>query len=379
MPIFIDRRKDRCPTCWNRAKLTGLIDEAAKKRIKCHFVSSREDVLAYEDELTGEPSSLVLFLASNEEPSNLLKEYEGLPLSPIVFAHHIHNMLQDEFSYVMSDLAGAMREAVGLLKAHGCRRLALFAVDFNSNHDQCRVESFKRIYGTDDPLIFDIGTGLVNCISELLACRESIDGLICNNDFCALALMRVLYEIDPDWNAKLLILGFSDTTLASLHKPALTSSSLNYEVSGRAVVNLHRKLAKNEGMAHLHYIMKSSLLQRDTTAATAPSGICFAALPSPSTAEILHMLDTRRHFMALENLLNYSDKITLKLMLGLMEGKTVDALSKALFFSKDGLLYHLRKLKNAFGMESAKEIGAFLCTWIDHDTFERYINQFDAL
>ena len=61
MPIFIDRRMDQSPTCWNRAKLTGLVEEAAKKRIKCYFVCSREDVLTYEDELRREPSSLVLF------------------------------------------------------------------------------------------------------------------------------------------------------------------------------------------------------------------------------------------------------------------------------------------------------------------------------
>ena len=375
MPIFIDRRKDQCPTCWSRAKLTGLVDEAAKRRIKCHFVCSRADVLAHEDEFLHEPSSVVLFIDSDEEPSNLLKEYDGLPVFQIVFAHHIHNMLKDEFSYVMSDLAGAMREAVELLEKRGCRRLALFAVNFKSNHDICRVESFKRICNTENPLIFDLDRGLVNCIHELLSCRESIDGLICINDFCALPLMHVLDRLDADWNSKMLILGFSDTTLAALHKPALTSSSLNYGDSGRAVVNLHRKLAKKEGIAHLHYIMESNLLQRDTTRASAPNGICFADLSPMPIAEISQMIDTRKYFMALENLLNYADKVTLGLMLGLMEEKTLDSLSKELYISKDGLLYHLRKLKSVFNLGSAKEIGAFLRLWIDRDAFARYISE----
>ena len=379
MPIFIDRRMDQYPTCWNRAKLTGLVEEAAKRRIKCYFVGSREDVLTYADELQREPSSLVLFLASNEEPSNLLSEYVGLPLSPIVFAHHILNMLEDEFSYVMSDLAGAMREAVGLLKARGCRHPALFAVDFKSNHDICRVESFKRIYGTEEPLVFDLGNGLVDCISELVSCRDRIDGLICINDFCALPLMRVLDRLDPDWNAKMLMLGFSDTTLAALHKPALTSVSLNYEDGGRAVVRLHRMLAKHEDMAHLHFIMKSSLLLRDTTEAAFPPGMRFSEMTPVSDAEIFRLICTRKHFMMLENLLNYADTVTLRLMLGLMDGKTADSISKELFISKDGLLYHLRKLKSAFGMENAKEIAAFLCTWINRDALESYIHQLDTL
>ena len=228
-------------------------------------------------------------------------------------------------------------------------------------------------------MVFDLGNGLVDCISKLISCRDRLDGLICINDFCALPLMRVLDRLDPDWNTKMLMLGLSDTTLAALHKPALTSVSLNYEDGGRAVVRLHRMLAKHEDMAHLHFIMKSSLLLRDTTDATMPLGMRFSEMPLLSDAEIFRLIYTRKHFMTLENLLNYADTVTLRLMLGLMDGKTVDSLSKELFISKDGLLYHLRKLKGAFEMESAKAIAAFLCTWIDRDALESYIHQFNTL
>ena len=191
--------------------------------------------------------------------------------------------------------------------------------------------------------------------------------------------MRVLDRRKPGSNPNMLMLGLSDTTLAALHKPALTSVSLNYEDGGRAVVRLHRMLAKHEDMAHLHFIMKSSLLLRDTTDATMPLGMRFSEMPLLSDAEIFRLIYTRKHFMTLENLLNYADTVTLRLMLGLMDGKTVDSISKELFFSKDGLLYHLRKLKSAFEMESAKEIAAFLCTWINRDALECYIHQLDAL
>ena len=156
-------------------------------------------------------------------------------------------------------------------------------------------------------MVFDLGNGLVDCISELVSCRDRIDGLICINDFCALPLMRVLDRLDPDWNAKMLMLGFSDTTLAALHKPALTSVSLNYEDGGRAVVRLHRMLAKHEDMAHLHFIMKSSLLLRDTTEAAFPPGMRFSEMTPVSDAEIFRLICTRKHFMMLENLLNYAD------------------------------------------------------------------------
>ena len=98
-----------------------------------------------------------------------------------------------------------------------------------------------------------------------------------------------------------------------------------------------------------------------------------------SDTEIFRLICTRKHFMMLENLLNYADTVTLRLMLGLMDGKTADSISKELFISKDGLLYHLRKLKSAFGMENAKEIAAFLCTWINRDALESYIHQLDTL
>ena len=60
-------------------------------------------------------------------------------------------------------------------------------------------------------------------------------------------------------------------------------------------------------------------------------------------------------------------------MHGLLSGRSLESIAKELFFSRDGLLYHLRKLKRTFGFESTQELVAFLHRWLDADKLKDYI------
>ena len=372
MPIFIDLRKDRSATCWRRLKMAGVTEEAAKRRIKCFFVHSREELLTLAAAYT-EPSSLVLLLASNKEIREAKAEYADIPMPIIVFAHHIYDPLADEFSYVMSDLSGSMRRAMAHLEAQGATRPALFAVNYHSNHDYCRVQTFKRITGIEDPLVFDLSQGVTVCVRKLLACKEPIDALLCTNDFCALRLMHVLDMLDMDWNRKMLMLGFTDSNLSALHAPALTSTSLNYFAAGQEVVSLHRRLAKNTEVAHLHTVMESKLQKRESTAAFHPCGIRFSELAPLNDAALADSLRLSDRAMVLENLLGEADDTTLRLLLGLLREQSTERIAAELFFSKDNVLYHLRKIRHALHTESTKELCALLRRWVDADALEAYI------
>ncbi len=372
MPIFIDSRKDRSATCWRRLKMAGITEEAAKRRIKCFSVRSREELLTLAAAYT-EPSSLVLLLASNKEICEAREEYADISMPIIVFAHHIYDPLVDEFSYVMSDLSGAMRRAVTHLQEQGATRPALFAVNYHSNHDYCRVETFKRIFGIERPLVFDLSQGETACVRKLLACTEPIDGLLCTNDFCALRLMHVLDALDADWSSKMLMLGFTDSNLSALHRPSLTSTSLNYFAGGQEVVSLHRRLTKNANIAHLHTVMESRLQKRDSTAAVNPCGIRFSDLPKMMEAALADALCKSDHLMRLENLLGEADHTTLRLLLGLLREQSVEHMAEELFFSKDNVLYHLRKIKHALHTDSTKALAAMLRRWVDADALEAYM------
>ena len=128
MPIFISCSKALARACWGREKIGSVAAEAAKKRIKCYFVSSRAELIAHEAAYLAEPSSLVIIPGSERELLDSRAEFARLPLHVIVFAHHYHDMFESEFSYVMSDLSDAMQCAIRHLQSRKCTSPALFAV-----------------------------------------------------------------------------------------------------------------------------------------------------------------------------------------------------------------------------------------------------------
>ena len=370
MPIFISCSKALARACWGREKLGSIAAEATKKRIKCYFVCSREDVLTYEDELRREPSSLVLFFDSNEDPSSLLSEFAGLPLHVIVFAHHFHDMFESEFSYVMSDLSDAMQCAIRHLQSRKCTSPALFAVGRQSYHDRCREETFRRFSGTETPRVFHSAGRLQDTTKALLQTHEPIDALLCVNDLFALALMPLLSALDPEWNRKMLLLGFSDTIVGALHRPSLTSLTLGYAAGGREVVHIHRSIPKNEQLACMHAVMKSVLVARDTTEADAPCGICFADYPKLSDNQLTALLGSYNDLMHLENLLHTCDSIDYRLIAALLEGSSQGEAAEQLFLTTDSIKYRVRKMRRLLGCESSQALTTFLRTWIDKTHLE---------
>lgn len=371
MPIFISCSKALARACWGREKLGSIAAEAAKKRIKCYFVASRAELAAHEAAYLAEPSSLVIIPGSEQELLDCRAEFAGLPLHVIVFAHHFHDMFESEFSYVMSDLSDAMQCAIRHLQSKQCTSPALFAVAKQSYHDSCREETFRRFSGTETPRVFHFSGKLLDTTKALLQTREPIDALLCVNDLFALALMPLLSALDPAWNRKMLLLGFSDTIVGALRRPSLTSLTLGYAAGGREVVHIHRAIQKNEQLACMHAVMKSVLVARDTTASDAPCGICFAEYPKLSDGQLAALLGSYNDLMHLENLLHTCDSIDYRIIVALLEGVSQSETAEQLFLTTDSIKYRVRKMRRLLGCESTQALTAFLRTWIDKANLQK--------
>ena len=370
MPIFVSCPKALLHACWGQEKLGSIFDEAAKKRIKCYYVSSRAELLAYESAYLAEPSSLVIIPGNEQELLQCRAEFADLPLHIILFAHHDHDILESEFSYVMSDFSDAMQRAVKHLRGRGCEHLALFSVNPRSYHDCCREKTFRRFSGMETPLVFSLRENRLDNVKQLLAMREPIDALLCVNDVTALSLMPLFCALDADWNRKMLLLGFSDTVLGALHRPSLTSFSLGFAEGGAEVVHIHRAVQKNPQLACMHAIMKTTLFVRDTTAAEAPRGICFADYPRLPDAQIDALYASGKKLMCLENLLRSCDRTDYRLMLALMDGMSQGEMAEHLYLTVDSIKYRVRKLKRMLGISTVRELATFLCKWLDRDRMQ---------
>ena len=374
MPIFINRDFYKFSPLFGKVKMSGILDEALKKRIKCIPVTSKSDLLCKATSYD-EPSSLVLFISSYNELEETKKEYDGISMPIIIFSHIIYDTFSTDFSYIMSDVAGAMRQAVTHLNEQGASRLALFSVNYESNYDRCRADTFTHVTKNESPIIFTRTAGFKDCVKKLLSYEGKIDGLLCTNDFEAMRLMRVLSALDKDWNSKMLILGFTDTTLSALHPRSLTSTSLNYFAGGKEVVSLHLHLANNPEISHSQTIMKSKLEKRTSTSVKNPCGFCFADRTPPSDEELDKLLLFSDRFMTLESIISESSDTILKLLLYVLEDKTINKMADELYFSRDNVLYHLRRIRKLLNVNSTKELRELLSRWIDANAFRDYIEK----
>lgn len=367
MAIFVYSDVKFSQSCWRIAKFEGISEEAAKRRIKCFAVTSRADLLRYEEIYKNEFSTLVLIPGTNSQLPAFRKMFAGLPLRTIVFSHHIEDIPGGDYSYVMSDYNTVMEDMLALLRRRGATRIALFGVSRASNHDTCREQAFRRF--CPEGRVFYLPDTVSahrtkDAVRELLACDEAIDAIICCNDFLALSLSAVLDVLDKSWNQKLLLASFSDLLIGRVHAPALTSASLSERICGKEVVRLHRALMRDPQIAALHALMRADIAVRQTTAQNDPCGIRFADAVLPDET-LDRALAPRVKLMRLELFLKTCDVLDLQLLCGIIEGTPQRQLADRLYLSRDSIKYRLRKIRTHFDFASAEELRAFLAFWID--------------
>ncbi len=372
MPIFLCYDPYKRSTSWTQEKHQSMVNEFAKRRIKYLSVSSPEELESYRNEFEAEHSSIVFFPASENERQYLFDRYGSFPLHKIIFSHHDVGAAARNFSSVMSDFYGDMEHAISHLRERGCKRIALFNANPSSYHDRLRIETYKHFIG-EDALVFTTQNKIYPSITALLQCHETIDAIICINDFVAFCLILFLDHLDAEWQKKIALLSFSNSILSGLCSPSLTSISLNYIDGGKEVATIHKAVEKNPKMAYMHVVMKSTLYARETSAVQSPAGICFAAHAPYDMEQIKAIIAPQRKNAQLEKLLRISDETDLAVLHGLILENSLSDIANRLYLTRDTIKYRVRKFKDMLQCESAKELSAFLRLWIDPKKLEEMI------
>ena len=374
MPVFLCYDPFMSQNPWESEKRKSMLEEFSKRRIEYFFISSPSELKAYLKKYENEASSIVFFPKNGKQRQYLFERYSEFNLHKIIFAHHNVNISSTNFSSVISDFYGDMELAISHLKEKGCKRIALFHANPGAYHDRPRIDSYKQIID-HEPLIFTTPNRMYPALSMLFECKERIDALICINDYVAFSLILILDKIDKNWREKLLILSFSNTLLSSIHTPSLSSISLNYSEGGREISTIHKAIEKNNRMAFMHIIMKSSLAKRETTEKEHPSGMVFSDYPMSSLEKFYSIVAPQAKCMALEKMLASCNDIDFKIIHQLLLSKSINEISSALYLSRESTKYHIRKYKKALKFEHTADLSAWLKIWIDPYKLEKKIIQ----
>jgi len=374
LPIFLCYDSLERQTQWSLDKYNGMTREFAKRRIKYYNVYSPDELKEYLEKCGEEKSSIVFFPTNESKRKYFFDRYGEFDIHKILFSCYDGNIAANSFSSVVSDFYGDMKLAISHLREKGCKKIALFNASAAGYHDKLRIDTYSSLV-YHDPLIFYAEDNIYTVYSKLLACSETIDAIICTNDFSAFWLMLVLDKTDKDWNKKILLLSFSDTVLSSLCTPSLSSISLNYLSGGREIATIHNLVKKHGNIAYMHVVMKSHLSARDTTKEQCPKGMVFSERRKFSREEIAAMTAPRKICMPLEKLLALCDVTDLKILHGLILSKTARQMGTELYLSYDTVKYRIKKYKDALGINSSAELSLWLGLWIDPANLERLISK----
>ena len=377
MPIFLCYDSIKQRTAYGMEKYNGMSNEFTKRRIKFFSVYSPEELRAHLKEYKDENSSIVFFPNTEAQRDFYFERYSEFNINKIVFSNHNVQTATSNYSSVTSDFRGDMELALSHLKEKGCKKIALFNIDAIGNHDKTRVETYKRfIY--HEPLIFYAAERLSQVLFQLFECKECIDAIICNNDYTAFHLMRVLNALDENWTEKVLVLSFSNTVLASISTPSLSSISLNYPSAGEKIAAIHTFINKNDQVAYMHLVMKNYLFARESTKFNNPAGIVFSEQKKFSEEEFAELFSSHSKCMPLEKILLSCNITGLKIIHSLMLSKSITEISNSLYLSNESIKYHIKKYKDSLGFKKTAELSSFFREWIDPDKLKDVIIKNDS-
>ncbi len=372
MPVFLCYEAKNLENPWYVERYRSMTKEFTKHHIKYFSVFSPEELRAHLNNYGKEPSSIVFFPKNENERKFFFERYGEFNIHKIIFSHHDASPQYSNFSSVMSDFPCDMELAISHLKEQGCKKIALFNASPNVYHDKLRIDTYKQLI-YHEPLVFLSDKTVYPVLSRLLSCNERIDALLCTNDYSAFCLMLVLDKIDKNWNKKVLLLSFSNTILASLCSPSISSLSLNYANGSKEIATIHKLINKRNNVSHVHFIMRSKLFKRESTKKFNPEGIVFSKLPSFSEEELIEITAPRKKCMSLESLLATCDKTDLKILRELILSKKIDEIGKDLYLSYETVKYRIKKFKSVLGFDTTAELSSWLRIWVNLYNLEEII------
>lgn len=115
-----------------------------------------------------------------------------------------------------------------------------------------------------EKLFFDVEDNLEEKVEELVACSEKPTAIICQWDFTAMKLMKLLYEKGYKIPQDISVIGSGNSEASSVAIPALTTLDLNIEYSCMVAVNLLIRRINDPLKPNENITISSKLIERDS-------------------------------------------------------------------------------------------------------------------
>ncbi len=251
-----------------------------------------------------------------------------------------------QISRILVDQGEVMEKSLALLRSKGRVRSALFGVQRGDTSDENKAKTFAREVCAQD--IFYMTDDIAQTFDAFYERYQNYDSVICANDIVAVYLLGRCREKEIALPQELFLIGNSNVWLSSRVTPALTTACVNNEGNAALILQTCKMQARFDNVLAVNILMKSELVERDSTNAAIPTALC-----DKPTGEVFPSLEQIQQLNQV--LSSYSAKRP-ELLQMLLEGASYEEIAESLNISVDTVKYHIQNLYKSLCIHSRGEL-----------------------
>lgn len=336
---------------WCKAILSGLNKTLARKKLAYQAVT---DIPSRDP---GEQNHFLILIASNEAwLTDAIRRCRDRKIHPVLLSSAPRATMPGVYSTVTSDIRQSMYYLLYYLKKQGRTRPALYGINPSSLPNLARKDHFLAFTGAEnDRDIYYNNGSLKDCFESFLPHMARYDCVISANDYAAISLIKNLEEhgIATD---RLLPVSYGGTRLAARYADRLQTISMCYEEYGKAAVTICETLSKNHALLYMNLSVKWKIGNSDRWVVDLPDGSVAAAPISSGEDEPFYRDREVSDMLRMENMLSLCDATDQTILSLLLAGKPYEEIAADCFLALNTVKYRLKKLMEACGAESRKQL-----------------------
>ncbi len=354
--IYIVAEEGFSSSTWCHRIMEGIMTAAKQKRMSC---------MIEKEDFCSDSSDLIVIIGTS--PSWIYKTVNWAQREHSAHIIQINNRAHRmSVNNICTDLFLGMKNVTAYL-THDCGKhnIAFYGLNPSSSSDLQRLRGF----GGKEHVYYNHGD-LKRCYENFYLKISDYDAVICANDYAAISLMQNLKSQDPAEIDRLFVVSFTNTHIAQLYTPSITSVALNYYEYGKTAVRLYELLMKNSEISSVNINIKSDIIVRATTKYvpytdrnTTPE-----ALPFNEDNDFFED-DEIRDLISIEKILENVTDTDWIILNNIINGRSYESAAQELFMSTNGIKYRLNKLLNLSGIKNRKELLRIINTYFNKDIF----------
>lgn len=263
------------------------------------------------------------------------------------------NSSHEHISCATTDRQGSMERMVHYLLGHGRKRIALVGFWEKSINDMTFLHAALAAairFGSPiaDESTFLWKSKLNECLPAFIQRAGQYDAAICPNDTVALCLINHCAAKGVRIPQDLYLTGASNMRIGRYSDPSLTTIDMDFFAIGEEVCGVWHYVHDHLPKTHsIRVLIPEKLIVRASTEYRPELPITRMEYPEiePDTAANQFFTDPLIHsLMRVENCLFQRDELDIKILVGIMQGKSYETLAEELFISTSAIRYRRNKI-----------------------------------